>query len=895
MLLKLEDNIKLQNLDEKSELLSKILLESTKNLSNEKTLEIIEKLRKLAKDNEYFKINEIIKSLNNEDLYIVARFFSILPLLINISEDVEFAYEMNYATNNDISYIGKLSLAIDNLLKLDIDHKTLLKNLSIVPVLTAHPTQVQRKSILDLTNNIHELLRRYNDTKIGILNKDKWLLLLKSNIDIMLQTEIIREQSLKVSNEISNVLSYYEKGLIEAIIKLQKEINNLSEDKNILFDNSIKPIMMGTWIGGDRDGNPFVDAKTLKLSAYLQAQLILDYYIKNLDELYSLFSMSYDLIKVDKELLKLVKKSKDTSIFRQNEPYRKAIYYIREKLEHTKNYLLKDEKTGEFYKKASEFSKDLEIIRNSLKKSSSTFTINSKFLDLLEASKIFGFHLASIDLRQDSEVHTNCIAELLKHANITSTYLNLSEDEKIKILLLELINDPRKLSSTNIRKSALLKSELEIFKTAKLLKKKFGEDIIKQSIISHTTKVSNLLELALLLKEENLLTKKESQIQIVPLFETISDLEKSKEIMSKYFEIPLVKRWIRKNNDYQEIMLGYSDSNKDGGYLASSWNLYKAQEKLSKLGEEKGIKVSFFHGRGGTVGRGGGSSYDAIISQPFSSTNNKLRLTEQGEVIGAKYGNKDSSYYNLETLISALLFKNSDDKNDFKVYKNILEDLVKVSYEKYRSLVFDNLEFYSFFKNITPIGEISELKIGSRPARRKKEESIYHLRAIPWVFSWSQARIMLPAWYGLGTAFKKFIEKDKKNILILQEMYEVWPFFKSLLSNVEMVLSKTNLDIVKEYSLLSDKKEHKLIFEDILEEYLATRDIILKILKHEEFLEDNKFLKQSLKSRLPFFNILNYVQIELIKRKRLNKLSKKEERAIHITINGIATGLRNSG
>lgn len=518
--------------------------------------------------------------------------------------------------------------------------------------------------------------------------------------------------------------------------------------------------------------------------------------------------------------------------------------------------------------------------------------------ELLQAIDVFGFHLASIDMRQDSSAHEECVAELLKSANIELDYSSLTEEEKCNLLLKQIKEDPRLLSSTNIIKSELLEKELAIFKKARILKDKLGDDIIKQSIISHTTSVSDLLELAVLLKEVGLVEKDFSRIQIVPLFETIEDLSNSVKVMTDYLSIDVVKIWIEDNNRYQEIMLGYSDSNKDGGYLSSGWSLYRAQNQLSALGKKFNTNITFFHGRGGTVGRGGGPSYESIVSQPLGSLNYKIRITEQGEVIGTKYGNKDSAYYNLETLISATIDRvtGSLEENDInKTYENIMDEVVSNSYKLYRELVFDNNNFYDYFFEATPIKEISSLNIGSRPAARKKITEISGLRAIPWVFSWSQNRVMLPGWYGVGTSFSNFIKKDKNNLLILQKMYSEWPFFKSLLSNVDMVLSKTDMTIAEEYSRLSQRPDIMKVFEIIRDEWKITKDVILAIQGHKELLEDNDYLRYSLKNRLPYFNTLNYIQIELIKRNRANKSTNSYQKSIHTTINGIATGLRNSG
>jgi len=893
--MRLESNINQNVVEEEIQLLTDMLLEATKKITSTVTFNKIVELKKLADRKEYDELNEIIKTLNQEEMEIIANFFSTLPLLINISEDVDLAFEVNYKNNSEESYVGKLSDSIKNLKDTNI-----LNNINVVPVLTAHPTQVQRKTTLDLTENIHNLLRKHRDVKNGLINKSKWKEDLQKHIEILLQSDIIREKKLKVANEITNVLEYYNRSFIKAITKLMVEYKKLLRENFIDLVNET-PITMGMWIGGDRDGNPFVTADTLKLSAMKQCELIITYYMNQLDILYRTFSMSSQLIKESDDLRLLADKSNDSSVYREKEYYRKAIYYIREKLSNTEKYLLNNVDNDEKYLTAEELEQDLLIIKNSLLENNGDTLIKGDLEELLSAVKIFGFYLASIDMRQDSSVYEACVAELLKSANIENNYSELSENEKCDLLLNILKKDPRPLSINDENKqSEELKKELLIFKTARELKDKLGNNIIKQNIISHTTSISDLLELAIMLKEVGLVGSDFARLQLVPLFETIEDLENSYEIMDNYLALDIVKKWVKDNKDYQEIMLGYSDSNKDGGYLSSGWSLYKAQQDLSSLGNKHGIKITFFHGRGGTVGRGGGPSYDAIISQPLGSVQDRIRLTEQGEIIAAKYGNKDAAYYNLETLFSAVIERmNADmvniDIRDIPEIKDMMDEIVEDSYKTYRKLVFEDPNFYNYFFEATPIKEVSSLNIGSRPASRKKITDIGGLRAIPWVFSWSQSRIMLPGWYGVGTAFSNFINKESGNIDKLRTMYKDWPFFTSLLSNVDMVMSKSDMEIAKEYANLCKDDKTKEVYNKILREWKLTKQVVLDISEHKEFLEDNTYLTKSLENRLQYFNTLNLLQIELIKRAREEKTLESQINTIHITINGVATGLRNSG
>ena len=937
---KLENNNTRSIMTEEVKVLKQILDDTTHQMVGDEVFAKIQNIANLSASSEYVKLEKLVAQLTNDEMIVVSRYFSILPLLINISEDVDFAYEINYQNNMGKDYLGKLSLTVDMVSESD-NAKEILENVNVVPVLTAHPTQVQRKTVLELTNHIHDLLRKYRDVKAGVVNRNKWYTDLRRYIEIIMQTDIIREKKLTVKNEITNVMEYYNTSLIQAITKLTSEYKHLAAEKGLDLDNP-KPITMGMWIGGDRDGNPYVTAETLQLSATVQSEVILNYYIEKLTGLYRTFSLSTTLTDISPEVEKLAELSTDKSIYRENEPYRKAFHYIQLKLIQTllelkagpgisqrvlessnnissgvytstnnasvvSKYLqekfsrVSSELQNEIpsYKTAQEFKDDLLLIKQSLLDNGDEAMLTGDFSELLQAVDVFGFYLATIDMRQDSSVNEACVAELLRSANVVDNYSELPEEEKIKILLTELTEDPRTLSSANAEKSELLQKELAIFKTARYLKDKLGEEVIKQHIISHTESVSDMFELAVMLKEVGLIDNQKARVQIVPLFETIEDLENSRGIMEEYLDYDIVRRWIAANKGYQEVMLGYSDSNKDGGYLSSVWTLYKAQNELTRIGTERGIKVTFIHGRGGTVGRGGGPSYEAITSQPFGSIKDRIRLTEQGEIIENKYGNKDVAYYNLEMLVSAtidrIVTRMITDANEIDEFRATMDDIVSYSNTVYRDLVFGNPHFYDYFFEASPIKEVSSLNIGSRPAARKTITEISGLRAIPWVFSWSQSRVMFPGWYGVGSAFKHFIDADEGNLAKLQHMYDKWPFFHSLLSNVDMVLSKSNMNIAFQYAQLAEDEDVRDVFNTILDEWQLTKNVILAIEQHEDLLETNPSLRASLDYRLPYFNVLNYIQIELIKRLRHDELDEDYEKLIHTTINGIATGLRNSG
>lgn len=895
---KLENYNNKEVIQEEVTILTDLLEEVTQNMLSPETFEKIIALKELAAVGNYEGLNEIVQNLSNKEMSYISRYFSILPLLINISEDVDLAFEINYQNNVGQDYLGKLSTTIDLVAEKE-NAAEILEHLNVVPVLTAHPTQVQRTTMLDLTNHIHVLLRKYRDVRMGLLNEEKWHNDLRRYIEIIMRTDMIREKKLKVTNEITNVMEYYNSSFLQAVTNLTEEYKHLAKKHGIDLKNPT-PITMGMWIGGDRDGNPYVTSETLKKSALTQCEVIMNYYDTKVANLYREFSLSTGIVKVSEAVQEMAYLSEDNSIYREKELYRRALYYIQTKLKNTKAYFIDQIKTEPHYHKIEEFKHDLLAIKQSLLENKSEAMISGEFTELLQAVEVFGFYLASIDMRQDSSVHEACVAELLASAGIVENYSELSEDEKCHVLLNELLYDPRILSATHAKKSDLLQKELEIFQTARELKDKLGDAVIKQTIISHATSVSDLLELAVMHKEVGLIDREFARVQIVPLFETIEDLDNSYDTMKKYLSLPIAQKWIASNNNYQEIMLGYSDSNKDGGYLSSCWTLYKAQQQLTAIGDEFGVKITFFHGRGGTVGRGGGPTYEAITAQPLRSINDRIRLTEQGEVIGNKYGNKDAAYYNLEMLVSAtinrMITKKKSDTNTSNRYEYIMDHVVKRSYQIYRDLVFGNEHFYDYFFESSPIKAISSFNIGSRPAARKTITEIGGLRAIPWVFSWSQSRVMFPGWYGVGSSFKEFIDENpKENLTFLRKMYKNWPFFQSLLSNVDMVLSKSNMNIAFEYAKLCEDEKVQEIYYTILDEWQLTKNVILAIEDYDELLEENPYLRDSLDYRMRYFNILNYIQLELIKRQRRGELSPDEERLIHVTINGIATGLRNSG
>ena len=893
----IENQIQQSQVTHLSQLLTDALERAFTSMTSPHQQALLAKLKNLADQGDYSAYVGAIQPLAEEDLALVARYFSALPFLINIAEDVELASQIKMKRCRHTDLEGELPATLAAI-KQAGKGQVLERPMTIEPDLTAHPTQVQRKSMLDLMDKLYGLLRDYRKTRPEFLDRQAWQHELEAVIEIILGTDLIREQKLQVANEIANVMTYYQKSLIESITDITLNYRQALSALEIEPQQAL-PITMGMWIGGDRDGNPYVTAETLRLTAHIQSQVILDYYLHSLDQLYRRYSFSSDLVSVTPELAALAEVSGDYSIFRQKEPYRKALNTIKNRLCASKSLILGEDSQPQVqaYPDAETFKADLNIVLAALKADGKESHTLAPLESLIVCAEIFGFHLASIDLRQDSSINEACVAELLAQSKVEENYSQLDEASKVQCILHQLTQEPRRLSSALNQPSDILNREMAIYQAVADLQNRLGHRIIKRHIISHTTSVSDLLELALLFKEVGLIGPDWAHVQLVPLFETIEDLEEALEVMTTYLRLPLVQKWLASQDWCQEIMLGYSDSNKDGGYLASGWALYLAQNKLTRLGREEGITISFFHGRGGTVGRGGGPSYEAIMSQPIGTINRLMRVTEQGEVIGTKYGNPDTAYYQLENMLVASLSHVllAHEVQDSKPYEAVMNRLVDWSYQAYRQLVFATPGFSEFFFQATPIKEVSQLNIGSRPASRKKVTDIDGLRAIPWVFSWSQSRMMFPGWYGVGTAFQRFIEEDPSHLALLQEMYAEWPFFRALLSNVDMVLAKSDMEVARYYSQLVEDDNGQAIFQTLEAEWQRTKDLLLQIEGEEQLLAQNNYLRDSLAMRLPYFNALNYLQVELIRRSRQEALSPLASKILHITINGIATGLRNSG
>ncbi len=890
------------------------------------TFNIIESIRKAAvkfhregDQDANLELNNLLKSLTPAQTISVVRAFSYFKHLVNIAEDL-YAHQQTILDEDNLSP-GMLGYSITKILQRNLSFKEVkdfFETALISPVLTAHPTEVQRKSILNIERSLSELL-----AKRALLASKKELernsLVIQGAITALWQTKMLRFTKLSVTNEIENALTFYQMTFLEAIPELlqefESELNQRYADQ-IDGEYHLPSILaMGSWIGGDRDGNPFVNGTTLKLAIDKQATTAFNYYLKEIHELKRELSISTRLVDASQNLLELSQKERDQSPHQQDEVYRLALNAIGKRIVNSAKEmsLLTDlVEINDYlpYASAQDFLTDLNIIVDSLKKNHGTALIYPRLGKLIKAVETFGFHLATIDIRQSSDVHETVINELFLKAGYDFNYVELSEEEKIETLLHEL-KQPRLLFSPFQHYSELVHKEIDVLYKARDIRKGYGDKAIRQYIISHTETLSDLLEVALLQKEAGLMKgiwgsqKIQMDLNIVPLFETIADLRNAPMIMGQWLSLLGIRYVLRNQGNEQEIMLGYSDSNKDGGFLTSNWELYKAEISLVELFNQAKIKLRLFHGRGGTVGRGGGPTYEAIMGQPHGTVDGQIRLTEQGEIIANKYSDPKVGKRNLETLISATIDATLFPQDELvtkkrRSYEMVMEELSTTAMTTYRRLVYETPGFAEYFFCATPISEIAELNIGSRPAARKATQRIEDLRAIPWGFSWGQCRLILPGWFGLGSAIHQYLDVDESikesRTKILQDMLEEWPLFTTLISNVDMVLAKTDLVVAKRYSqLVKNENLRESIFNNIEQEYIRTNDALNIMLKSKIRLSCNQRLAESIKNRLPYLDPLNHLQVELIKRFREGDMDERIKLGIHLTINGIAAGLRNTG
>lgn len=908
-------------------LLGRILGDVIRDQEGVAVFELVERIRKLSvafrrdADHEADRaLKSLLKSLSGDEAVRVIRAFTYFSHLANLAEDRHHIRRREVHERAGDQQEGSIEVALARLRWAGIGARAVSQTLAtayLSPVLTAHPTEVQRKSILDAERDIARLLAERDEIRARALPRDALAprelaaneAHLRARVHQLWQTRLLRFTKLTVADEIETALSYYEATFLREIPKLYRQLEQeLGQHPVASF------LRMGQWIGGDRDGNPNVTAETLEYALRRQCEVALRHYLTELFWLGSELSLSAMLVEVTPAMRALADSSPDRGEHRQDEPYRRAVTGMYARLAATLQ-----EFTGGVaarhalppqnpYARGEEFLADLRTIRDSLLANHGGPIVEQRLQGLVRAVEVFGFHLATVDLRQNSEQHEEVVAELLAVSRVERDYRGLSEEKKQE-LLLRLLCDARPLRVLDAQYSEHARKEIAIFEAACRMRARYGAQALRHYIISHTETVSDLLEVLLLQKEVGLMhgtLDDDARIDmiVVPLFETIADLRQAAPIMRAFYALPGIARMMQRSGAEQDIMLGYSDSNKDGGIFTSNWELYQAEVALVTLFEDLGrghrIQLRLFHGRGGTVGRGGGPSYQAILAQPAGTVRGQIRLTEQGEVIASKYANPEIGRRNLETLVAATLEATllQPAKAPTKAFLQAAEALSQASMQAYRKLVYETPGFVDYFFSATPIREIAELNISSRPASRKATQNIEDLRAVPWSFSWGQSRVTLNGWFGFGAAVESFLAGGdrKEQLATLQKMYRHWPFFRALLSNMDMVLAKSDLALASRYAeLVPDARLRRRIFGAIEAEWQRTVDALAQVTGEKQRLASNAALARSIRHRFPYIDPLNHLQVELVRRWRQGGADERARRGIHLAINGIAAGLRNTG
>jgi len=892
--------------------LGTILGDTIREQEGQAAFDLIENIRKLsvafhrhADAQAGRALDKLLKSLSPDKAVSVIRAFTYFSHLANLAED---QFNLQAMAEEDPAQVeGSLDRTFSRLRESRVPARRIeatLREAWISPVLTAHPTEVQRKSILDAKRAISDLLDRRRQLRHPD-DLDDNEALIRARVMQLWQTRLLRMSRLSVDDEIENALSYYQNTFLQEIPRLYERLEKLSKT------SSLPPVFrMGNWIGGDRDGNPNVEAQTLRKAVSRHCEVLLRHYLTQVHALGGELSVCESLAGCSDALRHLADQAGDANPHRRDEPYRRALIGMYARLAATLHDLTGTEalrhaiEPSSPYDRPEAFLDDLRVIHESLSAHHGETLAKGRLRPLIRAVEVFGFHMATTDLRQNSSIHEHVVAELLRGAKIESGYEHLEENSKIELLLI-LLADARSLRSRHVSYSDMAEGELAIFEAAFDIMQRYGSETLRHAIISHTESVSDLLEVLLIQKECGLMAGTLGEdgfasLIVVPLFETIEDLRYAAGIMRAFYELPGVADLIRHSGGEQDIMLGYSDSNKDGGFFTSNWELHQASCELVALFKEyPGITLRLFHGRGGTVGRGGGPSYQAILAQPAGTVNGQLRLTEQGEIIANKYAHPQIGARNLEVLVAAVLEASlmAGQTVAPQDFLDAATDLSERSMKAYRSLVYDTEGFEDYFFEATPISEIAQLNIGSRPASRRDSRRIEDLRAIPWGFSWGQSRVNLPGWYGFGSAIESFIAASpRKHPALLRRMHQEWPFFSTLISNIDMVMAKADLAMAGRYAeLVQDRRLAKRIFGAIEAEWQRTLQALERITGHTSRLAGNPMLAWSIAHRFPYLDPLNHLQIELIRRWRSGQQDPRTQIGIHLSINGIATSLRNTG
>jgi len=893
-------------------LLGRILGDTVRSQEGEPVFDLVEHIRRTgvqfhrnADEDARRELQSIMSGLPTGEALRIIRAFGYFSHLANLAEDQHHIRRTRaYAMAEAPARRGTMAYALARAQEAGVTRDQLegfFARALCVAVLTAHPTEVRRQSTIDREREIARLLDERDRVKFTPEELADNRRALRRNVLTLWQTSLVRHSRLRVLDEVSNALAYYDHTFLAALPEFYADL----EDQ-LGFDVP-SFLRMGSWIGGDRDGNPNVTAEATRETLAIHSQRALRHHLEQLHLLGAELPLYGPMVHVSDALQALADRSPDTAAERKDEPYRRALTGMYARLAATAWSLDRLEAphppvgTAPAYETAGELKADLETIHDSLSANNLGGLARGRLRAVRRAVDVFGFHLAELDIRQNSDVHERVMAELVAAAGAARDYAALDEDARVALLTAELAN-PRALATPHDAYGEETAAELAMLKIAADAHRRYGAASLPHYVISKADSVSDILEVAVLLKEVGLLRPREGRldVDIVPLFETIGDLQRCSPIMEALFAVPAYRRLLASRGDIQEVMLGYSDSNKDGGYLTSTWELYKAELALIEVFRRHRIGLRLFHGRGGSVGRGGGPSYEAILAQPPGALQGAIRVTEQGEVIAGKYSNQEVGRRNLETIAAATLEASLLEAGrplPPRDHLDVMEQLSADAFRAYRALVYETEGFDTYFRESTVLEEIATLNIGSRPASRSKRRGIEDLRAIPWVFSWAQCRLMLPGWYGFGTAVATWIAAHPTDGLArLQAMHDDWGFFRTTLSNMDMVLAKSDIAIASRYAeLVTDAALRTAIFGRVREEWQRTIDMVCAITGQTTLLERNPLLARSIRNRFPYIDPLNHVQIELLKRHRAGDTDPATVQGIHLSINGIAAGLRNSG
>ncbi|GIP45286.1 phosphoenolpyruvate carboxylase [Paenibacillus sp. J45TS6] len=907
--------------------LGNILGEVLVHQGGNELLDVVEKIRETSKalraeytPELYQEFLSMIKQLDSEKRHQVIRAFAVYFQLVNIAEqNHRIRRKRDYERSaGETVQPGSIEMAVKTLKEKGFEYsdvEEILSSLSLELVMTAHPTEAMRRVILDIHKRISEDVMLLDNPILTLREREQLREKLLNEVITLWQTDELRDRKPTVLDEVRNGMYYFHETLFHVLPDVYEELERCLQ-KYYPENRWHVPtyLRFGSWIGGDRDGNPSVTSDVTWETLRVQRKLAIREYKRILIELMGNLSFSTNIVNVSEELMASIEEDrkhvviKKADIWRnEKEPYRIKLAYMITKLSN-----ILDESTlgqPDRYDSPEELIRDLKVIDCSLRHHYADYVADTYIKKTIRQVELFGFHTATLDIRQHSQEHENAMTEILAHMNIVEDYSALSEEEKIN-LLADLLNDPRPLTSSHFKYSENTHECLEVYRTIYRAQKEYGKNCINSYLISMTRGASDLLEVMVLAKEVGLYRIEPDgtvvcSIQSVPLFETIDDLHAAPQIMKRLFDLPVYRRSVLARNDVQEIMLGYSDSNKDGGVVTANWELLVAMNDITAMSKDYGVKLKFFHGRGGALGRGGMTLNRSILAQPSHTIGGGIKITEQGEVISSRYSLKGIAYRSLEQATSALLTSATaarTEKVDEKEagWKEIIREISEVSLEKYQDLIFRDKDFFAFFKESTPLPEIGELNIGSRPSKRKNSDRFEDLRAIPWVFAWTQSRYLFPAWYAAGTGLQSFYQGKEENLKVLQDMYNNYPFFSTLIDTVQMAVAKADMNISKQYTyMVKDEEVRNRIVGLIKEEYKLTKDLLLKVTGQQEILDNVPVIQESIRLRNPYVDPLSYLQVQLLAELRELREQDGDDaellREVLLTINGIAAGLRNTG